>query len=130
MTEHLPCWRVKTAAAVLAQHYPRARLLQGWASPELGGLACLRRLATDAPGHDVGRPLAWLDLRIAGDDGREAARGSHGRLHGRGPMAPREDWRQPSADRALVELPWLACDVRAAIADNGHLLIDLAPAAA
>jgi acyl-CoA synthetase (AMP-forming)/AMP-acid ligase II len=116
------------AAAVLAGHYPAARLLQAWATPELGGIVCIRPLAAGTAGNDVGRPLAWLDLRVADDDGREAARGSQGRLYGRGPMAPRGDWNQPSADTALRELPWRPCDAAAAITDNGHLLIDVATA--
>ena len=117
------------AAPALAARYPAARLMTAWGTPELCGIATLQPLPVSAAAAAVGQPIAYLELRVAADDGREASRGAFGELYARGPTTLRGYWQQPDASAVVRQQDWVACGVRAAVTADGGLLIDPAPLA-
>lgn len=117
------------AAPALAARYPTARLMTCWGTPELCGIATAQPLSAVAAAGAVGRPIAYLELRVAADDGRETARGGFGELYARGPTTLRRYWQQPDASAVVRQNDWVACGIRAAVTADGGLLIDPSPVA-
>lgn len=113
----------------LALRYPAARLLSAWGTPELCGLATVQALPLSGSAIAVGRPIACLELRIAADDGREAARGAFGSLYARGPISFRGYWNRHDETVAARQRDWIHCGVRAVFLGDGSLLVDPQPLA-
>ncbi len=113
----------------LKGRYPAARLLSAWGTPELCGIATVQNLPLSGSAIAVGRPIAYLELRIAADDGREAARGAFGSLYARGPTGFRGYWNRHDETVAVRQRDWIHCGVRAVFLGDGGLLVDPQPLA-
>lgn len=112
---------------VLEARYPAARLLVAWGTPELCGIATVQPLPLAGSAIAVGRPIAYLELRVATDDGREASHGAFGTLYARGPTIFGGYWNRSDLTAVARQQDWVHAGVRAVVIGDGGLMIDPVP---
>lgn len=73
--------------------------------------------------RSVGRPLAYVDVRILEPDGAEAPRGSSGEIVVRGPNVMKGYWNKPEETAAVLRDGWYHTGDAGYVDEDGYLFV-------
>ena len=73
--------------------------------------------------HSIGRPSDGVEIRLVGEDGRDAARGGRGEIRIRGPHVMKSYWEDASRTDATLVDGWLRTGDVASADDGGYLYL-------
>ncbi|WP_395666768.1 AMP-binding protein [Methylocella sp.] len=97
-------------------------LIEGYGLSEASPVLTFNPTLRVKPGT-VGVPLPWTELRILGEDGREAAPGAPGELVARGPQIMAGYWRQPEETALALHDGWLRTGDVATMDEDGYVTL-------
>lgn len=92
-------WRMPM---VMPAHAPARQKLGGYGQTEIGGLTSVLWLG----GSGAGRPVPFVNFKIADDDGAELPRGQVGEILARGPIVMCGYWNRPEENARRVIDGW------------------------
>jgi acyl-CoA synthetase (AMP-forming)/AMP-acid ligase II len=110
--------------------WPEAEFFQAYGLTETAGALCINLPANHRPAaralgrlQSVGRAGLGAEIIVAGEDGRELARGEVGEILARGPMVTQGYWRQSEATTAALQGGWLHTGDGGRMDADGYLFI-------
>jgi acyl-CoA synthetase (AMP-forming)/AMP-acid ligase II len=111
-------------AAGLADRFPQVALFDVWGLSETHGPATARRWTPEPlPTGTVGRPIAGVEVRAVGEDGRPLPAGVSGELGVRGANVSPGYVDDPETTAAVLRDGWLATGDLGTVASDGTVRI-------
>ncbi len=98
-------------------------VLEGYGLSETSPVAAFNVLDRPRKAGSIGLPIAAVEFRLLGDDGREVERGQPGELCIRGPNVMKGYYKRPEANAEAIVDGWFHTGDIATIDDDGYYFI-------